>query len=243
MNIALIFAGGTGARMNTKGRPKQFLELNGKPILIHTIEVFDNHPEIDGIVVVCIESWIPFLEDQLKKFGISKILCVVSGGKNGQESIYKGLCAIDNLVEKTDKTIVLLHDGVRPLINEETISNNISSVTKYGNCITCAPVTETVIIEKMNDGVLKHEAPNRSDCYFARAPQSFYLQEILDLHRRAIRDGLDCFVDSCSMFEYYGGGIFKIIGPIENIKITTPSDFFIFRAILQVRESQQIFGF
>lgn len=150
MNLAVIFAGGTGARMHTKSRPKQFLELNGKPILIYTIELFDNHPQIDGIIVVCIESWIPFLNKMLRKFEISKVVKVIPGGKTGQESIYKGLCAAEEYsdIHKSNDSIVLIHDGVRPLITEETITDNIAKVKECGSCITCVPAIETVIIKK-----------------------------------------------------------------------------------------------
>lgn len=145
MNIAVIFAGGSGNRMNTKSRPKQFLELNGKPILIYTIELFDNHPDIDGIIVVCLESWIPFLEKMIRKFEINKVVRVVPGGESGQDSIYKGLCAVEEYAAG-DNTIVLIHDGVRPLITEEVITANIRKVKEVGSCITCVPAIETVIM-------------------------------------------------------------------------------------------------
>ena len=130
MNIAVIFAGGSGNRMHTKSRPKQFLEYNGKPIIIYTLELFDNHPMIDGIVVVCIESWIPFLEKMLKKFEINKVVRIVKGGTTGQESIYHGLVAANQISDGNEDTIVLIHDGVRPLITEETITDNIISFVK-----------------------------------------------------------------------------------------------------------------
>lgn len=110
MNIAVIFAGGSGLRMHTKSRPKQFLELNGKPIIIYTLELFDNHPEIDGIVVACIESWIPFLEKMIRKFEISKVVKIVPGGNSGQDSIYHGLCAAEEFAGGKDAN-VLIHDA------------------------------------------------------------------------------------------------------------------------------------
>ena len=130
MNLGVIFAGGSGKRMNTKSKPKQFLDLNGKPIIIYTIELFDNHPNVDGIVIVCIEDWIPYLKKMLSKFEISKVITIVPGGKTGQESIYNGLCAAEKYAaEKNDSdTIVLIHDGVRPLITEDTITDNIKKV-------------------------------------------------------------------------------------------------------------------
>ena len=110
MNNALIFAGGSGTRMNSKGRPKQFLQFYGKELIIHTLENFQNHPEIDNIVVVCIEDWIPYLEKILVKFGIDKVRKIVSGGSTGQESIYKGVLAVKEISKGKD--IILVHDGV-----------------------------------------------------------------------------------------------------------------------------------
>lgn len=242
MNIAVIFAGGTGQRMHTKSRPKQFLELNGKPIIIYTIELFDNHPEIDGVVVVCLESWIPFLKKMLRKFEINKVVGIVPGGETGQESIYKGLCATERYLQSKNSSddIVLIHDGVRPLITEETIYENIKTVKMKGNCITCVPATETFIINQL-DGSL--DIPTRSQCMIARAPQSFYLKDILAAHRNALSDGKRNFIDSCGLMTYYGHRMNTIVGPMENIKITTPTDFFIFRAMVEVHENQQIFGF
>lgn len=243
MNIAVIFAGGTGQRMHTKSKPKQFLELKGKPIIIYTLELFDNHPEIDGIVVVCLESWIPFLQKMLRKFEINKVVEIVSGGGTGQESIYNGVCAAERFSINNNSLsddIVLIHDGVRPLITEETISENIASTKEKGNCITCVPATETFIINQPDDSL---EIPTRSQCMIARAPQTFYLKDILSAHRKAISEGKKDFIDSCGLMTYYGHRMNTIIGPMENIKITTPTDFFIFRAMVEVHENQQIFGF
>lgn len=241
-NIAVIFAGGSGSRMNTKSRPKQFLDLNGKPIIIYTIELFDNHPEIDAIVVVCLESWIPFLKKMLNKFEISKVICVIPGGDSGQESIYKGLCAAESYSQERNfkNPIVLIHDGVRPLITEETITDNIKKVKECGSCITTVPAIETVIVDR-HDGMLT--IPKRSDCMMARAPQSFYLTDIIDAHRKSQQEGKADFIDSCSLMSYYGFKLGLIQGPMENIKITTPTDYFVLRAMVEVHENQQIFGY
>lgn len=242
MNLAVIFAGGVGSRMNTVSRPKQFLELNGKPIIIYTLELFDNHPDVDGIVVACVGEWIPFLEKMIKKFEINKVFSIVSGGKSGQESIYKGLAAAELYASSQgeDNPIVLIHDGVRPLITEQTITDNIAKVKECGSCITCVPAIETFIV-KQADGNL--EIPKRADSLIARAPQSFYLKDIISAHRKSQAKGLPDFIDSCSMMSYYGYKLGLIIGPMENVKITTPTDFFIFRAMEQVHENQQIFGY
>lgn len=241
MNIAVIFAGGSGNRMHAKSRPKQFLELNGKPIIIYTLELFDNHRDIDAIVVSCLEEWIPFLEKMIHKFDVTKVVKIVPGGKNGQGSIYKGLLAAREVAgAAAEEAIVLIHDGVRPLITEETITDNIQKVKEEGSCITCVPSTETFIVAQ---GEGCYEVPSRDNSLIARAPQSFYLNEMLELHEKALQEGREDFIDSCSLMTHYGRKLGIVFGPVENIKITTPMDFYIFRALVEVHENQQIFGF
>lgn len=237
-NIAAIFAGGSGVRMNTKSRPKQFLELNGKPIIIYTLELFDNHPEVDAIVVACIESWIPFLKKMLRKFEINKVVDIVAGGQTGQDSIYNALCAAERYAGDDDAT-VMIHDGVRPLITEQTITSNLRTVEAYGSCITCVPATETFIVTQP-DGSLN--IPSRANSLIARAPQSFKLKDIIAAHRQAIADNRHNFIDSCTMMSHYNHHLATVMGPMENIKITTPTDYFLFRAMVKVHEDQQIFG-
>ena len=241
-NIAVIFAGGSGVRMNTRSKPKQFLELRGKPIIIYTLELFDNHPLIDGIVVVCLESWIPFLKKMLKKFEINKVVKIVSGGDSGQDSIYRGLCAVEDYCKDKgeENAVVLIHDGVRPLIVDETITRNIEKVHEKGSAITVVPAIETFVIQKEEGQMV---IPDRSSCLLARAPQSFYLKDILSIHRKNKENGHITCIDSCSMMSYFGYKMATIEGPMENIKITTPTDYFIFRAMVEVHENQQIFGF
>ena len=132
MNLAVIFAGGSGTRMNAKDRPKQFLLVHGKPIIVHTIELFEKHPEIDGIIVVCIEDWIPYMEEMKYRYRLDKIAKIVPGGATGQLSIYNGLVAAEQVYGIEDN-VVLIHDGVRPLITADTISDNIQSVKEKGN--------------------------------------------------------------------------------------------------------------
>lgn len=237
-SVSIIFAGGSGTRMNTKSRPKQFLEFRGKPIIIYTLELFDNHPEIDGIVVVCLEEWIPYLEKMLRKFEISKVVQVVPGGETGQDSIFFGLRAAS--MRYSLDSVVLIHDGVRPLITEETITDNIECVKRFGSCITCVPATETFIVSRQDGGL---DIPSRKASLIARAPQSFILSDILSAHQRALSENRHDFIDSCSMMSHYGYKLHTIMGPMENIKITTPTDYFIFKAMVDVHENQQIFGF
>lgn len=236
---ALIFAGGTGKRMNTKTLPKQFLELHGKPIIIHTIEHFESHPEIKDIVVVCVDDWLDYCKDLLAKFNIKKVSQVVPGGETGQMSIFNGLEALQEKYQGNDD-YVLIHDGVRPLIDEEIISKNIESVKKYGTAITVKPVIETVV--QVDEEDIINNVIERSICQTAVAPQSFLLSEIYSLHMRAQAEKLFDMTDSATLARYFGLPLHTVMGGSENIKITTPSDFYIFRAIYEARENAQIFG-
>lgn len=238
-HVALIFAGGTGTRMNSKTKPKQFLELNGKPIIIHTIEHFEYHEQIEAIVVVCIEGWIPYFRNLLERYNIKKVKWVVPGGANGQESIYNGLEKLHE-VYQDEPVGVLIHDGVRPLINEQLISDNIASVEERGNAITVTNAIETIITTDENKKI--DNIIDRTKCSLARAPQSFVLQDIYGVHRKAIDEGRNDFIDSASIMRHYGYELYCVDGPTENIKITTPSDFYIFRAIYEAKENSQIFG-
>ena len=238
-NVAVIFAGGTGQRMNTRTKPKQFLELYGKPIIVYTLEAFDRHNEIDGIIVVMLESWIGYTKELIRKFGIEKVKKIVPGGSSGQESIYNGLCAASEFYGEND--VVLIHDGVRPLIDEETITANIRSVEEHGTAITVTAAIETITMKDETGAV--GTIIDRSRCELARAPQSFRLGQILGVHNKVRQENESSgFIDSASMMKHYGYKLYTVQGKPENIKITTPSDYYIFRAMVDARESSQIFG-
>lgn len=237
MNVALIFAGGTGQRMNSRSKPKQFLEVYGKPIIIHTIEHFEFHNMIDKIVVVCIKPWIDELKGLLKRYGIEKVISVIPGGNTGQESIHLGLNEIDKFAQKND--IVLIHDGVRPLINEGLITKNIESVLLYGSAISSEYVNESIILSE--DHYTVTDIPPREKLYVAKAPQSFYFEEIFSLYNRAKEDGF-ISVDSAHLCYNYKKELHIIESTKNNIKITDPSDYYIYRAIYEALESQQLYG-
>lgn len=237
MNIAVIFAGGQGTRMNTKDKPKQFLLVHGKPIIIHTIEVFEQHPEIDGIIVVCIEDWIPYMEEMKYRYRLDKVGKIVAGGSTGQLSIYNGLIAASEVYGISDN-IVLIHDGVRPLIDSKTISDNIACVKENGSAITCAVAKETFVLIDESNSVKKVASRNQSR--MAKAPQSFFLKDILEMQNRAIGEGHTDMIDSCTLMNYFGKELFVVECGYENIKITTPDDFYMFRALYDARENQQL---
>jgi 2-C-methyl-D-erythritol 4-phosphate cytidylyltransferase len=237
MNIAVIFAGGVGTRMKTSDLPKQFLMVHGKPIIVHTIEIFQNHPEIDGIICVCVEGWIDYMEELKYRYRLEKIAKIVPGGETGQLSIYNGLKAAAASFGLNDN-VVLIHDGVRPLISAETITANIASVKANGSAITSVPAQETVIV--VDDDEQVQEIVERSHARLARAPQSFYLKEILEAQETAISQGLTNMTDSCTLMKHFGKKLYTIPGERNNIKITTPEDFYTFRALSDAKENEQL---
>lgn len=248
MNVALIFAGGSGVRMNSRGKPKQFLRLYGKEIIIHTLENFQNSKLIDAIIVVCKACYIDFLNKLLGKYELDKVKWVVSGGETGQESICNGLFELEKHCK--DDTVVLVHDGVRPFVNDVLIEKCIESVLCFGSAVTVVPAIETIVtIEKkfenempdIDGGVIK-TIKDRSECFHAKAPQCFFLKDLLAAHRKAIKDGNFRMIDSASLMQFYGATLHTVRGDFDNIKITTPSDFYIFRALYDVQENKQIFG-
>ncbi len=237
MAVALIFAGGTGKRMNTRSKPKQFLEIHGKPIIIYTLEHFEYHEGIESLTVVCVKEYIEELKGLLKRFGITKVKKIVPGGDTGHDSIYLGLLAMEGLAEEDD--IVLIHDGVRPLIDEELITLNIDAVKKYGNAITCEADKESQI--RSMDGKIVNEMPPRNQMYTAKAPQSFYYGDIKKLYEMAEKDGIKS-IDSAQLCSLYHKELHMVKSTGNNIKITEPADFYICRALYDALEGQQVFG-
>ncbi|KLU15990.1 MULTISPECIES: IspD/TarI family cytidylyltransferase [Xenorhabdus] len=235
MNHAVIFAGGTGSRMNSRNLPKQFLKIYGKPVIIHTLEVFENCDAIDNIVVVIIKGWEDYLKKLLEQYRITKVKKVVSGGETGQQSIYNGLGELDD-------GVVLVHDGVRPFITSKLIKENIAVAQTKKIAITCVKAKETLVSVEDNkiNGVLKREVS-----YIARAPQAFDLKLLKSAHHKAIVDNDFSFVDSCAIVKhYFPESDFHIVEcGSENIKITTQEDFYLAKAMFSLEEDEQLYGF
>lgn len=219
--IALIFAGGTGQRMGAD-IPKQFLKVCGKEIIIHTLELFENNDEVDEIYVACIEDWISYLNNLISKFDINKVVRVIPGGSSGQDSIFRGLCEIKKYNENA---IVLIHDGVRPLVSDDTIIESICSVMEYGTGITATRCYETPLISY--DGNIVDQMPDRKNVYTAQAPQCFYLNDIYNAHikERMVNPSYEGIVDSCGLMFKNGFECHMVEGNRGNIKVTSPIDF------------------
>jgi len=237
MNHALIFAGGTGHRMNTRSKPKQFLELHGKPIIIYTLELFEWHPEVDSITIVCLKEWIPVLRNLLRRYDITKAVRIVPGGSTGHLSIYHGLEAMKGTAQADD--IVLIHDGVRPLITSELISKNIATCREKGNAITAEAARESVV--QSADGEHIDSVPPRAQMYVAKAPQTFHFGDICALYERSVADGKGS-IDSAHLCSMYGVPMCMVPSTRNNLKITEPADYYIVRALHDAMENEQIFG-
>lgn len=238
MNLALVFAGGTGQRMNNGACPKQFLELYGKPIIIYTLEVFQKHPEIDGIVVPCVAGWHDHLQRLCDRYGITKLLKIVPGGKTSQESKLSALRALRDICKDDD--IIVMHDAVRPLVTEKLISDNLECVRTHGNAITVDPFTETGIT--IEEGITVSSTIERRKLYIAKAPQSFFYKDALEAHEAAQTMPESTTIDTCTIMTTLGKQLYVVKGERSNIKITTPEDYYIFKAIFDLRESRAILG-
>lgn len=239
MNIAIIFAGGSGVRMGA-GVPKQFLEINGKPIIIHTLQLFQYHKEIDKIYISVLADYISYMKELVEEYRLKKVADVIPGGETAQDSIYNALKRAQS--ENPEDSIVLLHDGVRPFVSYDVIADNIRSVREKGSAITCTACYETVLLSR--DGEKVDSVPYRKETFCAQAPQSFYLKDIIAAHDkiRAREERYENMVDACTIFKSLGQEVHMVPGNRGNIKVTTPEDVYMYRALLQYKENEQAFG-
>lgn len=231
--IAIIIAGGSGHRMG-QDIPKQFLNVGEKPVIIYTLERFQKHPSIDGIIVVCIDGWHQILKSYASQFNITKLVSVVSGGENGQASIKKGLDEARRLY--SDEDMVLIHDAIRPMVSNEVISDNIAKCELYGNATVVAPCT-TVVLEKTSD-INSENVVDRDTLLLNQTPQAFILGDILSAHEEAREKGILNSVASCSLYITLGRKVYFSTGDETNIKLTRPGDIQIFKALLSTEKSE-----
>lgn len=233
-NIALLIAGGKGNRMK-QDIPKQFLNIYDKPVIIYTLQAFQNHPSIDAIYVSCLEGWETILKAYADQFNITKLKGILSSFKTPQESIYKSIKAIkkDGF---DDSDLVLVHDAIRPMISEEIISSNISTCQNYGNAITIIPCAEVMVLTE--DQLTSDETIPRDNLKRTQTPQTFPLGKFIEIHEKAIKKGIKNTTASVSLFIEMGEKVYFTTGDEKNVKLTTPSDIDIFKALLKVEKSE-----
>ncbi len=231
-NIAMLIAGGSGNRMR-QDIPKQFLTVNDRPVIVYTLEAFERHPEIDAIAVVCIEGWEQVLWAYAKQFKITKLQFVVSGGKNGQDSIRNGVMELEKHFEPDD--LVLIHDAIRPMVSAEIISDNIRVAREYGNATAAIPCAEAML--QTENGVVSAGLYPRDRLKRTQTPQAFRIGDICNLHRRALEAGITNSVASCTLKIEMGEQVYFSSGSEKNIKLTTVEDIDIFKALLAAKRS------
>ena len=231
-NVALIIAGGSGARMH-QNIPKQFLTVNDRPVITYTLEAFQNHPEIDSIAVGCISGWESVLAAYANQFNITKMEYIIPGGDNGQGSIRNGVFELEKHFQKDD--IVLIHDAIRPLVSSEIISDCIVTAKKYGNAVTVIPCAEAMM--QTEDGNVSCGSYPRDNLKRTQTPQAFRIGDICDLHREALEKGITNSVASCTLMIELGHQVYFSAGSEKNIKLTTVEDLDIFKALLAAKRS------
>ena len=237
MIYAIITAGGVGQRMN-QSVPKQFMTIYDKPLIIYTLEQFEKHPMIDKIVISCLEGWSEVLLSYAKQYKIRKLYKVVTGGVNGQQSIFNGLNAIKDEATKDD--IVLIHDGNRPNVGMDIISDAINVCKKHGNAIPVIPCQEVMIeIENPNDQSSNKQI-ERSLMKRTQTPHAIYFSELYNMHLKAQEKGITNSVATCSLIMEMGKKVYLSIGSEKNLKITTQDDLDIFKALLKLKESSKL---
>lgn len=227
---ALIIAGGSGNRMH-QDIPKQFLTVNEKPVIVYTLEAFQNHPEVDEIAVVCLEGWENILWAYAKQFNVTKLKYVIRGGENGQSSIRNGVYELEKHHESDD--IVLVHDAIRPFVSAEIISDCIVKTKQYGNAITVIPCAEAMM--QTEDGIVSAGSYPRDCLKRTQTPQGFYIGKLADLHRQALKAGITNSIASCTLMIEMGEQVYFSVGSEKNIKLTTVDDIDIFKALLSTK--------
>lgn len=227
MNVALLIAGGTGARMH-QNIPKQFLTVNERPVIVYTLEAFQKHVEIDAIAVVCIAGWEQVLWAYANQFNITKLKYVIPGGENGQGSIRNGVYELEKHFDKDD--IVLIHDAIRPMVSAEIISDCIVKTKQHGCAIATIPCAEAML--QTENGEVSTGSYPRNNLKRTQTPQGFSIGKICDLHRRALEKGITNSVASCTLMIEMGEQVHFSAGSEKNIKLTTVEDIDIFKALL-----------
>lgn len=232
MNIALIIAGGRGMRMGQE-IPKQFLTVHDKPVIAYTMEAFQKHPDVDAIAVVCVEGWESILAAYARQYGISKLQHIIPGGENGQSSIRNGVFELEKHYSPND--IVLVHDAIRPMVSQAIISGCIATAREKGSAIVTIPCQEAML--ETEDQLSTHSSYPRDRLKRTQTPQGFPIGKLADAQRRALEKGITNSVASCTLMVELGETIFFCAGSEKNIKLTTPDDMEIFKALLALRES------
>lgn len=237
MNIAVIIAGGLGKRMG-ENIPKQFIEINNKPVFIYTLEAFEKHPMIDAIELVCIDGWQEKAMEYIKKFNITKLKWIVTGGKTGQESIRNGVFNLEKKCNNDDN--IIIHDGVRPLLDEEVLTDVIKKCEKYGNGVSSMPYNEQIFLIDNEETTSKYIP--REKLRRVVTPQAYKFQKLYWAYQEAFDKEIGIYGSSYTntMMVELGEKLYFAKGSEKNIKLTTKENLEIFKAYLTLENNKQI---
>lgn len=230
MNIAIVIAGGSGHRMG-QDIPKQFINVYDKPVIIYTLESFQKHPQIDAIEVVCIDGWHDVLKAYAKQFGITKLKWVVNGGQTGQESIRNGVYNLEGVLKDND--IVIIHDGIRPLVDESVLSDVILKCNRYGNAVTSMPYNEQIFV--IDDEISTVKYIPRETLRRVSTPQAYKFGKVDRAYHEAFEKKIGIYGSSYTntMMVELGERLYFAAGSDKNIKLTTKDDLEMFKAYLK----------
>ena len=233
MNIAVIFAGGSGSRMHTKSRPKQFLDLNGKPIIIYTIEKFLVVPEFEKVIVLCPKQWVEHTKNLIEKHiaPAKDRVAVIEGGSTRNETIMNAIKLIESEGNLNDDTIIVTHDSVRPFVTHRIIEENIKAAEEFGACDTVVPATDT-IVEAMDNATISN-IPDRSKMYQGQTPQSFKALKLKNMYESLSDEEKDILTDAAKIFVIKGEKVALVQGETFNMKITYPYDLRVAKSLLE----------
>jgi len=235
MNIALILAAGTGSRMGNADKPKQFLPIYGKPLMVHTIEAFEMNPSVDAIVISTNEEYIDDVKVMCKQYDLSKVKAVVAGGASRQISVFNGLKGVQGIGAKDDD-IIIIHDSARPLISQKIINDNIEACKKFGAVDTVIKASDTIV--KSIEGEKIDDIPPRKELYQGQTPQTFKLSIILSAHNNAMDKNIPNVTDDTKLVILNGVDVHLVEGDKLNFKITTFDDLMMLKALLKIGKSE-----
>lgn len=223
MVYGVILAGGVGNRMGNAEKPKQFLLLGSKPIIVHTIEKFYVNEKFERILVLCPEQWLMYTKNLIQKYlGDTDRIIVIPGGATRNETIMNAIRYIDREDGVTDDTIIVTHDAVRPFVTHRILEENIAQASRYGACDTVVPATDTIV--RSDDNTVITEIPDRSRLYQGQTPQSFNARKLWDLYESLTPEEKEILTDAAKIFAIRGEKVYLVDGEVYNIKITYPYD-------------------
>lgn len=234
MNTALILAGGIDKRFKMD-IPKQFVNVNNRPIIVYTLEKYQKHPDIDEIIVTCLDGWQEMVRAYAKQFNITKLREIIPGGKDAQESTYRGLQILKERMGQGD--IVVVHDSIRPMVSEKIITDSIQMCRKKGMGVAATFIMDTIMHSW--DGKEGYKSINRYEIMRVQTPQAFDFQLLLDWHNKAIEKECLGAWDNSSMLTNLGEKVFFSEGSDLNLKINTTEDVEMFRALYRMDHPEE----